>query len=130
MRFIPAEACAEAFLHTQEREVDKTGCLSFQGKKYEAGMKLAGRKAEVFYDPTWTEEIEIHHKDFKPFRVKAMAIGEHCGIRQELPQELQPLTADGSRMLEGLNKANITNRTKTAIATTFRRQGKEGKCHV
>jgi len=125
LRFVPADVCAEAFLHTQEREVDKTGCLSFQGKKYEAGMQLAGRKVEVFYDPTWTDEIEIHHKDFAPFKAKLLTIGEHCGICQELSEELRPLTADQSRMLEGLNRQNTTNRTKTAVATTFRRQGME-----
>lgn len=130
LKFIPAELCAEAFLHTQEREVDKTGCISFRGKKYEAGMKLAGRKVEVFYDPTWTDEIEVHHKDFSPFRIKEIVVGEHCGIRQELPEEMMPLTTDHSRMLEGLNRQNITNRTKTAVATTFRRQSKEGTEHV
>lgn len=129
LRFIPADVCAEAFLHTQEREVDKTGCLSFQGKKYEVGMQLAGRRVEVFYDPTWTDEVEIHHRDFKPFKAKLLTIGEHCGIRQELSEELRPLTADHSRMLEGLNRQNITNRTKTAVATTFRRQGTEAS-HV
>lgn len=130
LKFVPAEVCAEAFLHTQEREVDKTGCISFQGKKYEAGMKLAGRKVEVFYDPTWTDEVEIHHKDFKPFRVKVITIGEHCGIRQDIPEELAPLTTDHSRMLDCLNKQNITKRTKTAVATTFRRQTKEDTEHV
>jgi hypothetical protein len=33
-------------------------------------------------------------------------------------------------MLAGLNQANITNRTRTAVATTFRRQGKEAADHV
>jgi hypothetical protein len=59
-----------------------------------------------------------------------LAIGEHCGVRRELPEDLQPLTTDHSRMLAGLNQANITNRTRTAVATTFRRQGKEAADHV
>lgn len=129
LNFISAELCAEAFLHTQEREVDKTGCISFQGRKYEVGMKLAGRKIEVYYDPTWTDEVEIHHPDFPAFKAKVLVIGEHCGARQELPEELTPLTTDHSRMLEGLNRANISNRTKTAVATSFRR-GKAVQDHV
>lgn len=130
LTFVSAEACAEAFLHTQQREVDKTGCLSFQGQKYEVGMKLAGRKVDVYYDPSWLDEIEIHHPDVTPFKAKRLEIGEHCGVRKELPEELTALTADHSRMLAGLNRANITNRTKTAVATTFRRQGKEAADHV
>lgn len=129
LTFLSAETCAEAFLHTQEREVDKTGCISFLGKKYEVGMKLAGRKVDVYYDPTWTDAIEIHHPDFPVFKAHVQTIGKHCGIRQELPEELTPLTTDHSRMLSGLNKANISNRTKTAVATTFRR-GKEVSEHV
>lgn len=130
LTFVPASVCAEAFLHTQEREVDKTGCISFQGKKYEVGMKLAGRKVDVMYDPTWTDEIEIHYPDMEPFHAKQLVIGENCGIRKELAEELQPLTADHSRMLDGLNRQNITNRTRTAVATTFRRMGKEDDYHV
>jgi transposase InsO family protein len=130
LKFVSAKDCAEAFLHTEEREVDKTGCLSFGGKKYEAGMKLAGRKVEVYFDPTWTDEVEIHYKGMEPFKANVLAIGEHCGVRRELPEDLQPLTTDHSRMLAGLNQANITNRTRTAVATTFRRQGKEAADHV
>lgn len=129
LAFIPADICAEAFLHTQEREVDKTGCISFRGMKYEIGMKLAGRNVEVYFDPTWTDEVEIHHPDFPAFKAKQLVIGAHCGTRQELPEELTPLTSDHSRMLDGLNKANISNRTKTAVATTFRR-GKAVSDHV
>ena len=110
--------------------MDKIGCLSFKGKKYEAGMQVAGRKVEVFYDPTWTDEVEIHYEGIAPFKAKELVIGENCGIRQELSEELKPLTSENSRLLEGLNKQNITNRTKTAVATTFRRQGKEGQGNV
>lgn len=130
LTFVSAEACAEAFLHTQQREVDKTGCLSFQGQKYEAGIKLAGRKVDVYYDPSWLDEIEIHYPGIAPWKAKRLEIGEHCGVRQELPEELTALTAEHSRLLAGLNRANITNRTKTAVATTFRRQGKEAADHV
>lgn len=72
----------------------------------------------------------IHHKGLKPFRVKVIAISEHCGIYQDLPEELAPLTTDYSQILDGLNKQNITNRAKTAVATTFRRQTKEDTEHT
>ena len=129
LTFIDAAKCAEAFLHTAEREVDKTGCISFDGKKYEAGLPLMGRKVDVCYDPSWTGEVEIHHKDFVPFKVKELEIGTDCGLRAELPEGLQTLNTDSSRLLDGLNKANITNRTNSVIATSFRKV-KEVQSHV
>lgn len=63
--------------------VDKTGCISFNGKTYEVGMKLIGRKVEVFYDATWQDEVEIHHKDFAPFKAQRLEIGENCRISKE-----------------------------------------------
>lgn len=121
LTFLDISKCVEAFLHTEEREVDKTGCISFNGKRYEVGLALMGRKVDVYYDPSWTAEIEIHHKDFKPFKIKEIEIGSNCGKRTELPEGLQRLNTDTSRLLEGLNKANITNRTNSAIATSFRK---------
>ncbi|MZQ74789.1 MAG: transposase, partial [Peptoclostridium sp.] len=121
LKFIDMAACTEAFLHTNERLVDKTGCVSFAGKKYEVGLQLIGRKVQVRYDPSWSHEVEIHHKDFESFKAKELEIGENCGARAFLPQELAPVKADGSRLLEALNKANITNRTKKDIAVVFRK---------
>lgn len=121
LQFVSDQALREAFLHTEERLVDKTGCISFNGKQYEVGMKLMGRKVEVLYDPACTDQLEIHHKDFKPFFVKQLEIGPFCGMRDDVPDEKKLLNAESSRLLDGLNNSNITNRTHTAIATSFRR---------
>ena len=129
LAFLPAEQVRDAFLHTETREVDKTGCISFNGKKYEVGLKLMGRKVEVHFDPSWQEEIEIHHKDFEPFRAKALVIGPNCGTRQQLPEGKEPLDTESSRLLDGLNKANITNRTNREVATLFRKN-REVDSHV
>lgn len=80
-----------------------------------------GREVEIFYDPSWIDEIEIHHKDFNPFKAKELLIGSHCGSRTELPEGICCVDAKSSRLLDGLNKANTTNRTKKEIATVFRR---------
>jgi putative transposase len=34
LRFLEPEVIANAFLHCEERKVDKAGCISFEGKKY------------------------------------------------------------------------------------------------
>jgi putative transposase len=121
LQFVSDKALREAFLHTEERLVDKTGCISFNGKLYEVGMKLMGQKVEVVYDPACTDQIEIHHRDFEPFLVKPLEIGPFCGVRKEIPEEKKLLDAESSRLLESLEKSNKTKRTSAAIATSFRR---------
>ena len=121
LKFIDIQVCTEAFLHTEERLVDKIGCISFGGKKYEVGLKLIGRKVEVHYDPSWTDEVEIHHKDYEPFKVKEFIIGENCGAKAVLPESMTRLKPESSRLLDGLNRANITNRTRKDVAVIFRK---------
>ena len=121
LQFVSDKALREAFLHTEERLVDKTGCISFNGKQYEVGIKLMGQKVEVVYDPACTDQIEIHHRDFEPFFAKPLEIGPFCGVRKEIPEEKKLLDAESSRLLEGLDKTANTKRTSAAIATSFRR---------
>jgi transposase InsO family protein len=121
LQFVSDKALRETFLHTEERLVDKTGCISFNGKQYEVGIKLMGQKVEVLYDPACTDQIEIHHRDFEPFFAKPLEIGPFCGVRKEIPEEKKLLDAESSRLLEGLDKTANTKRTSAAIATSFRR---------
>lgn len=130
LSFPDIKACREAFLHTETREVDKTGCISFNGQKYEVGLKLVGRKIEVFYDATWKDEIEIHHKDFPIFKAKRLQIGENCGQTELFPAEAQPVKAKNSRMLTGLEHQAAKTYTPAPIATSFRNMAKELNAHV
>ncbi|MPM69025.1 hypothetical protein SDC9_115969 [bioreactor metagenome] len=121
LKFVDMRTLTEAFLHTEERTVDKTGCISFEGKRYEVGLQLIGRKVEAHYDPSWSDEVEIHHPDFVPFMAKEQVIGEHCGTRAELPERMTTLKPERSRLLDGLNKANISGRTRKDVAVVFRK---------
>lgn len=120
LKFIDINELKRAFLHTVERKVDKIGCISFEGKTYEVGTKLIGRKVHVHYDPSWKDQVEIHHKDFKPFMAKEQIIGHKCGTRETLP-EMQLLKTESSRFLDGLNTDNITGRTNQDVAVVFRK---------
>uniref|UniRef100_UPI0025A5D390 hypothetical protein n=1 Tax=Enterocloster clostridioformis TaxID=1531 RepID=UPI0025A5D390 len=42
LKFLDTSVVAEAFLHHEERLVDKGGCISFQGRKYETKPSLIG----------------------------------------------------------------------------------------
>jgi len=121
LKFVDIDALRDAFLHTATRDVDKTGCISFSGKKYEVGTRFMGRKVEVYYDPSWTDEVQIHHKDSEPFMAKRLEIGEHCGVHAGIPEENSLIRTDHSRLLDGLNEANITGRTKQEVAVVFRK---------
>jgi transposase InsO family protein len=129
LNFIEAQKLRDAFLHSEEREVDKTGCVSLQGHKYEAGLSLMGRKVEVLYDPSWSDEVEIRHKDFAPFMAKKLTIGEFCGKRRELPSNMKPVEAETSRLLGGLKKNSHDKRNDSHVATAFRELW-EGSQHV
>lgn len=130
LTFPDIEACREAFLHTETREVDKAGCISFAGQKYEVGLKLIGRKVDVYYDATWKDEVEIHHNDFSAFKAKRLQIGENCGQTKLFPPETQPVRAKNSRMLQSL-AAHFVKEHKTApIATSFSSMAKELNAHV
>lgn len=129
LSFLDVKVCMEAFLHTEEREVDKSGCINFAGKKYEVGLQLMGRKVDVWFDPTWTDEVEIHHKDFEPVKVRELTIGANCGARASLPECYQTTTATSSRLLDGLQKLSENKQKRTTIATSFRKV-KEEHAHV
>jgi hypothetical protein len=42
---------------------------------------------------------------------KEQIIGERCGSRSELPERMTALKPESSRLLEGLNKGNISGST-------------------
>jgi len=120
LRFVSAEALKEAFLHAETRKVDKSGCVSFQGSLYEVGVCFIGRKVGIRFDPSWADEIEIHHEDTEPFLAKKLVIGRNCGVKQALPESMRLTDPESSRMLDALKKKHLKNRQESVVATTFK----------
>jgi transposase InsO family protein len=123
LTFVDQRTLKEAFLHTETRRVDKIGCVSFKGRSYEVGPAFIGRQVDIYYDPTWTDEIEIHHPDSDPFKAKVQVINEDCGTASQLPGQLSLIDAEESRLLKGLNQLNITHRTRKKTAISFKNMG-------
>jgi len=117
--FVDTNLLRDAFLHTKERLVDKTGCIAFDGQKYEVGVNFIGRKVDIYYDPTWRDEVEVHYENCPPFIAKRQVVGENCGVRKNLPEDLHTLGASSSRLLDALNKDNITGRTNRESAVRY-----------
>lgn len=104
LRFASADQIRDAFLHVEERKVDKTGCISFKGKKYEAGLEYIGCKVEVIYDPSNIETLTVEYKNRPPKTIKELVITSKTGPRPMMPEHQQIIPAENSRYLRGAEK--------------------------
>lgn len=52
----------EIFLWEDTRKVDKTGCISLDGNKYEVELELCGKKVLLRYDPFDLSCIQVWHE--------------------------------------------------------------------
>lgn len=123
LKFAPPEVVASAFMRVERRKVDKSGCISFKGKKYEASALLAGRKVDVAYDPGDTETLTIEYGG-DTWRAKELHIGEHTGPRPKLPKSMLPALPATSRLLDEKAKKHEARQEKARRAIRFK--GMEG----
>ena len=130
LKYIEPEIVAHAFLHCEERKVDKAGCISFVGKKYEVGVSFIGCKVEVIYDPADTSELTIEYPGHTPRQVRELVIGNRTGPRPKMPEHLAPKKAESSRLLQGAAQQNSVRRTRQAPAVSYRNVVKAGEKNV
>ena len=104
IRYVDPKEIHEAFLHRQERRVDKTGCISFYGKPYDVGLRFLGMKVTVIFDPTDLSVITVQGGNLPPVQAKERVIGPWVGPRPTLPEHLTKAPADGSRLLSAALK--------------------------
>jgi transposase InsO family protein len=130
VRFLDADMIANAFLHCEERKVDKAGCISFDGKKYEVGLNFIGCKVDVVYDPADTEELTIEHEGHTPWKARQLVIGEKTGERPHLPERMLPEPAESSRLLAAAAKKNKERKEQHAPAISYRAIRKDGGGNV
>jgi transposase InsO family protein len=52
LQFLDPQTIANAFLHLEERKVDKSGCISFQGEKYEVGLSFMSQSQPKGWQPS------------------------------------------------------------------------------
>ena len=132
LTFLDVNLVAEAFLHHETRRVDKSGCISFKGTKYEVGLALIGATVYISYDPMAYETITVTYGTIPPITAKPIVIGEFCDKAPELPEHMLPVEPDRSRFLDALKKVDIDRREKFNSAISFSSYKKEsgGKDHV
>jgi hypothetical protein len=120
LRFVDPEVLADAFLHCEQRKVDKSGCISFQSKKYEVGLSFIGCTVDVVYDPQDTTELTIEYPGYEPWRVKELVIGERVGERPPLPDHLTPQIAESSRLLTAASTEHQKRQERVVPAVSYR----------
>lgn len=102
--FIDSSALARAFLHCEQRKADKSGCISFQGDKYDIGVRYAGKQVDVVYDPANAEILTIEVAGEIPFRAHKLSIREHVAQKDKLVAA-ERVEVDHSRLLDAAVKA-------------------------
>ena len=125
LKFMDVSVVAEAFLHHETREIDNTGCFSFDGHKYEASTALCGLTVEISYDPMNTETITVHYDGIEPVMAKRVRIGAFADKKPPLPVGMtrRPET---SRFLDALEKKYNEEHHMMADALSFGDYGKAG----
>ena len=85
LTFLDASVVAEAFLHHEERLVDKGACISFKGRRYETKPSLIGCRVEISYDPMAPETITVQYPGIEAFTAEPVKIGPFCSRRPAIP---------------------------------------------
>ena len=115
------DVVANAFLHSESRRVDKSGCISFGSVKYEVGLAYVGRMVDVIFDPNNTETLTVEYQDDPPLIATKLLIGEKVSERPPLPEYLTAIKPSESRLLEAAKRKNDKRKEKTsATAISFR----------
>lgn len=130
LRFIDPDILRDAFLHCEERKVDKVGCISFMNQKYEVGLSFIGAKVNIIYDPQDTTELTVEYEGHTPWQAKELIIGERAGKRPKLPEHLTKQPSENSRLLSGARKRNEKRIDTVLPAIAYRTIRKEGPNRV
>lgn len=120
LRFVDVDTLAQAFLHCESRKVDKSGCISFMGKKYEVGLSFIGYTVDVVYDPSDISEITIEYEGHVPWQARELVIGERAGQRPKLPEHVGPEPTDISRLLNAADRQHEQRKKQQIPAISFR----------
>lgn len=130
LRFLDLAVVANAFLHCEERKVDKAGCISFAGQRYEVGLPFIGCRVDVVYDPADISELTVEYQGHLPWKVKKLVIGEQTGKRPPLPEHLTPQPANTSRLLAAASEKNQERREQQIPAVSYRTVRRGDDRHV
>ena len=127
LRFPDEDAVIKAFLRVEKRKVDKSGCISFSGRKYEVGVIYIGRTVDIVYDLADTSILTVEDSHFgTAFQIRELVISEHTGPRPKLPESLTEQPPLSSRLLDGKRKQYENRQLSAKRAISYAQINKEG----
>jgi len=112
LRFPSPEALRDAFLWEKTPKVDKSGCISLNGLRYDVGIEYMRKKILVRYDPFDLSQIEVWYDGEKKKLVSPINIGEYNQNVKKPVEELEK--ASQSRLLR-LFEAESKKRMKQQL---------------
>lgn len=130
LSYIDVSVVAEAFLHHEERKVDKGACIRFRSRKYETKPELIGHTVQIAYDPVSPEALTVSYPGMEPFTARPMKIGEYCDKNPTLPVGMQGQKPVTSRFLDALERKHEGSTQHKADAISFAAYRKEEGNHV
>jgi putative transposase len=119
LRWASKEQLDFAFVFTEKRLVDKTGCISFRSIPWEAGQDLIGMKVDVAFSPGNPGELEIFHEGFEPRKIRPLEITEHTAPRKRIPLPVK-VKPETSRELDAAAKQYQKHRDLAETAISYR----------
>ena len=121
LRFLSANVIADAFLSCEQRKVDKGGCISFDGQKYEIelGLSMIHRKVDVIYDPSDISVLTIECDGFPACTAKPLVISSRSAKRPSLPQHFEKSEPSTSRLLDAAQRKNEEREKIRRTAISF-----------
>lgn len=123
LRFATAQEIREAFLHEEDRTADRTGCFKLNGRVYDAGPSLAGKKVEIRFDPFALDEVEVWREGKK----ERIAMELVLNAPRETPEAAKPAEPSGrSRYLDAMAQKEKERRKRRLGAISFRELGGGG----
>jgi len=125
LRFPGPEALRDAFLWEKTPKVDKSGCLSLNGSRYDVGVEYIRKNVLVRYDPFDLSQIEVWYGGEKKKLVSPVSIGEYNHNVKKPVEELEKTSQ--SRLLR-LFEAESKKRLKQQLGAF--RLGGEGSDNV
>ena len=125
LRFPGPDALREAFLWEKTPKVDKSGCISLNGLRYDVGVEYMRKNILVRYDPFDLSQIEVWHGGERKKLVSPVNIGEYNQNVKKPVEELEK--ASQSRLLR-LFEAESKKRLKQQLGAF--RLGGEGNDNV
>ena len=119
LRWATKEQLDHAFVFTESRLVDKTGCLSFRSILWEAGQDLIGMRVDVAFRPDNPDELEVFHPGFEPRKIKPLVITSSSAPNKRIPSPLQ-VKPQTSRELDAAARLYEKRKDLSKTAISYR----------